>query len=734
MTRNNWIVVGLAYIVGLWSTRLVNYPIANLDRTYLYSLLLLLLGLIIFTVRLRHRTRNILSAVVVALFAVVYLQIRTPQPLYNDVSYQITQSDRQLVELRGKVLTEPRLNDRQALKFLFQAKAIDDREKVSGKLYATLPLLQGTGIYPGQELSLTGYLYLPQPATNSYGFDFQQYLARQGVFAGIQGTEANFEPVVLKWSWSLLRQRIIRTHLQGLGSPKGQLVSSMVLGRKAVDLPGEIRDRFIVSGLAHVLAASGFHVSLLLGIILKLTTRMAKKPRLIIGLGTLIVYLGLTGMQTSVIRACLMGAAALLALTMDTKVKPLGSLLVAATIILLFDPLSIGDLSFKLSFLATFGLIVTLPVLQNKLDWLPSTLATIVAIPLAASVWVLPLLCYEFNTLATYSLVVNIICTPIIVLISLGGMISAIAGLIVPAVGSAIASLLFYPTTLLMAITQFCSSLPRSSWSVGGMPLSILLVTYGLFGLIWLSKWWQARWWVGLMLPIILTMATIIYSSTQIQISVLATSNAPVVVVQDRGEVIVINSGKSDLKYTVLPFLTQQGINRIERGIAIDRNSNSPKAWQTIDSHANVGSIYQTAANGNLSDFKIETRPLSETIVTKSARLSMDEELAIAHLQIADNTWLVLGKPDKIESDRVISYIKQYHLSSQHPILVWSGNIAPAWLERLKPQMAITSERQIDLLTVEMLRQKQIEYYNTTIEGEISWTPRSGFRHKDNNF
>ena len=314
MTRNNWIVVGLAYIVGLWSTSIVSYPIADLDRGHLWLLLLVLLGLTTSATKLKQgKIRTGISTVIVAIVAVVYLQIRTPQPQYNDLSYQVVKGDRQLVELTGKVLTEPRLNDRHLLKFLLQARAIGNGESVSGKVYTTLPLLQGTGIYPGQELSLTGYLYLPQPANNSYGFDFQQYLARQGVFAGIQGITASFEPIVPQWSWSRLRLRIIRTHLQGLGSPRGQLVSSMILGRRAVDLPGDIRDRFIVSGLAHVLAASGFHVSLLLGIILKLTMRMAAKPRLVIGLGTLIVYLGLTGMQASVMRACLMGAAALLA-------------------------------------------------------------------------------------------------------------------------------------------------------------------------------------------------------------------------------------------------------------------------------------------------------------------------------------------------------------------------------------------------------------------------------------
>ena len=741
MTRNNWIVVGLAYIVGLWSTSLVNYPIADWDRGHLWLLLVVLLGLTIPATKSKPDKIWIsISAVIVATVAVVYLQIRTPQPQYNDVSYQVAKGDRQLVELRGKVLTEPRLNDRQALKFLLRATAMGNGESVSGKIYATLPLLQGTGIYPGQELSLTGYLYLPRSPNNTYDFDFQKYLARQGVFAGIRGTAADFEPVIPQWSWSRLRQRIIRTHLQGLGSPKGQLVSSMVLGRRAVDLPGDIRDRFIVAGLAHVLAASGFHVSLLLGIVLKLTIRVAAKPRLAIGIGTLSIYLGLTGMQASVMRACLMGAAALLALTTNTKVKPLGCLLMAAIVILLFDPLLLGDLSFKLSFLATFGLIVTLPALQNKLDWLPSTIATIVAIPLAASVWVLPLLCYEFNTLATYSLIVNTICTPLIVVISLGGMISAIAGLISPVVGSAIASSLYYPTTLLMAVTQFCSTLPGSNWSVGRMPLGFLLFTYGLFGLIWLSQWWQKRWCLGLVLPMILVMATIIHNSTRVQISVLATQNVPVVVVRDRGEVILINSGKErQAKYTVLPFLAQQGINYIDYGVAIDHRSNSPAAWELVNFGARVRSIYEYELANILWGYEIENGGY-EQIETKSVSLNVNEELAIAKIQAANYTWLILNQADKLTGDRLTQYIEQQNLNLQNTILVWSGDISQTLIEQLKPQIAIAVDANVAPEIRQMLQQKQVEYYNTALEGGIDWTLQPGFGNKtqeldrDNNF
>lgn len=735
MTRTNWIIIGLAYIIGLLSTSLVAASTFGLTLKQLVVLSIALIGLALL-IEIAQRTSNLASkikpriliaAVMVAIFAVGYFQLRIPRPKYNDISYQITKSDRPLVEVIGTVINEPRLNDRQGLKFWLKVAKING-ETVSGKLYGTLPLLQGTGIHPGQQLNLTGFLYLPTAASNPKGFDFKQYLARQGIFAGIQGTEAMFIEQKPGWGWWQLRQRIVRSQLQGLGSPVGQLVSSIVLGGKAVDLPGDIRDRFIAAGLAHVLAASGFQVSLLLGIVLKLTESMAARPRLAIGVGTLVAYLGLTGIQASVLRAALMGVAVLLALTMETKVKPLGSLFLAAVIILLFDPLLIQDLGFQLSFLATLGLIVTLPPLQAKLDWLPTTIASLVAVPLAASIWVLPLLCYQFNTLATYSIGINILCTPLITIISLGGMISAMLALISPAVGSAIASLLFYPTKLLIGITEFCTSLPGNTWAVGQMPVAILIVIYGLFILIWCNQWWQKRWWLGSLLPVVVMITIAFSNATQVQIAILASRQSPIIVVQDRSQVMLINSGQDNqAKYTVLPFLAQQGINTIDYGLAYDHSSNSPSEWQKISQRVVTKAILTSAAN-NLPELKIARRETIPEIITKSTHLTMDEDLTLTQIKVGSDNWLIIDQPATTgqTKQKIADYIKQHNLTAQHPILVSSGDIPAPWLELLQPKMAIAFKDNLTPKTRQILQQKRIEFHNLALEPIIRWNPDQG--------
>ncbi len=737
MNRHSWIILCLTYIVSLLSTNLFAFSSSGFTGQQLIWLIAGSLSLSAIAVlvdngfgkgtpaklnALKIITRAYkqwLGTALVAILAIAYFQMRIPQPHSNDISYQVTASNSEFVTVAGKVLTEPRLNDNQRLKFLLKAARIGDKEQVSGKIYATLPLLQGTGIYPGQNLKLKGSLYLPQAAKTPSGFDFQEYLARQGVFAGIQGSEAVFsEQTEPSWGWWKLRRRIVRSQLKGLGSPMGQLVSSMILGRKAVDLPTDIRDRFIEAGLAHVLAASGFHVSLLLGIILKITNRLAAKPRLVIGIGTLLVYLGLTGIQASVFRACLMGVAVLIALVMDTKVKPLGSLLLAATIILLFNPLFISDLGFQLSFLATFGLIVTMPGLIARLDWLPPMIATLVAVPLAATVWVLPLLSYKFNSVATYSVIVNIICTPLITVISLGGMISAIAALIMPIVGSAIAWVLLYPTLLLMAIISFFSSLPVSSWAIGQISLGVLLTIYGLFLLVLVSNWWRKHLKLVLLGVLTSIIVPITYQHFNLtQITVLPAQPEPIIVIQDQGKVVLINTGEpKDIKYSLLPFLTNQGVNQINYAIS---SPGVESNWSAISDRLPIEHLVANPNSEPLAPSSKKSQvQFKQVIATKSLTILFDRQLSILKLDTAMNTWLILNntKPD---ADRLQQYI-QAGSNQKLPILV-SNKIEAAWL-KLQPQSIIASNKPQEITRRD---RDKIQVYNLQ-EGVVHWTPHDG--------
>lgn len=763
MSPANGFLISLAYVFGLLLTATLGLPIRTVSwmECGLLSLGVVVLGIVAAIAVPRFwptgpQPKLWLIAGIVVAFALLYFQARVPKPTGNDISqfirsrYGIVQE--QVVTVQGKVKSIPRLTRSSKAQFWLEAtqlNEVESRDKVgatskgvTGKLYVTIPMLQATGLYPGQTISVTGVLYKPKPPSNPGAFDFGTFLAKEGAFAGFSGRQVVFfeEGQGQPWGWWKLRQRIIRAQVRNLGSPAGQLVSSMVLGNRAVDIPYDIRDQFVQSGLAHALAASGTQTSLILGLILVLTKRFPVKVQLTFGTSALVIFVCLTGLQASVLRAAIMGFGALVALVTQRKVKPLGSLLLAATMLLVFNPLWIWDLGFQLSFLATLGLLLTAPHLTKQLDWLPITLASLIAITVAAASWTLPLQLYVFNMFAPYSIAANIICAPLIAVISIGSIISTLAALISPLLGSAMAGLLYYPTHLLIALVHFFNNLSGSSVTVGKISLIQVLLLYGLLGISSINVNWRPRWWLaGLVAMTIVALPVMQTKISQFQVTVLATEQEQVLVIQDRGKVALVNTGEADtVNFTVLPFLHKEGVNQIDWAIAVDDEPRLKSGWLQILQSLPVKTFYDNAVPQSSSS---ETKTIISTIqaqkgnyqqITKELKMFLGStpievinfDPLVLQLQIRYESWLLLGEM-KLEVQQQL--VKNRSLPSVN-VLCWSGEqLSPDLLKALQPKIAIASSKIVDLDTAKLLQKSQIPIYWTGRDGAIQWTPQDGF-------
>ncbi|MEM8605004.1 MAG: ComEC/Rec2 family competence protein, partial [Cyanobacteria bacterium P01_H01_bin.121] len=604
----NSLILILAYVVGLMATVMP----AQLGVLNLSSLGLLILGIIAAGVvprywRVGPRSRLWLTAGVIACLAGLYFNWRLPQPSTSDISQllTLTENPSQIVTVQGRIQKTPRLTRSQRVQFWLkvqQAIALEDIPQVEtetetetvqpanqdwrGKVYVTVPLLQGTGLHPGEWVSVTGRLYQPQASSNPGGFDFRAYLERQGSFAGLKGDRLEIIDVQtgLRFGWWQIRDRIIRTQTLAMGSPAGPLVSAMVLGNRVVDLPFRIRDQFARLGLAHTIAASGFHVSLILGVVLWLAKRRSPRVRFFTGLTALLLYIGLTGLQPSILRASIMGIGALVGMLLDRSTKPLGALLFAAVLLLIWNPLWIWDLGFQLSFLATFGLLTTAPAIVKRLDWLPPIIANLLAVPLAAMLWTLPLQLHVFGIFSPYSIIINILATPFIWALSLGGVLSSLAALIWQPLGLGLAWILQYPAQALITGVATFNVLPGSSVALGKASLLQVAALYSLMGSVTLLRPgpWKWRAIALVMLGVILIPAWY-RQSLLVQTTIFANTEPPTMLVQDQGTIGLINSGgETTARYVVLPFLRHQGINEIHWAVNTSNTSDNLQGWLRI--------------------------------------------------------------------------------------------------------------------------------------------------------
>ena len=502
MTSWGPLVICLGYILGLLSTGIgigyLNQPIAA------YGLLGIGLGCSIWMPkrwRLGPTRRQWLLGGIISLVGAAYCLWRIPQPALDDVS-RYTPGN---YSAYGEVISLPQVNRNGKGKFWLDTHGIQNRAKdadvvsrqpASGKLYITAPLGKTENLYPGQVVKVTGRLYEPSTANAPGEFDFKAYLAKQGSFAGLGAKYIDTVPntgTPQPGLWQV-RQRIVRAQGRWLGD-NGALISAMVLGRRAVDLPYELRDAFIEAGLAHTLAASGFHVALILSLVLAALNWKPARTQAMGGSIALLIYVGLTGLQPSVMRAAVMGFGAMLALALDRKVKPLSCLSLAAFLLLIWNPRWIWDIGFQLSVAATLGLMVMATALAKRLDWMPSAIATILSVPIAAYIWTLPLQLHHFGVIPPYSIVLNTIATPLVIVIGQGGFISAMVSLIWPLAGSAIAWLLAIPVQLLITLVNLFNQLPGHQLEFQNISVWLVVTLYGFYGMttLWLIHRSRAR-------------------------------------------------------------------------------------------------------------------------------------------------------------------------------------------------------------------------------------------------
>jgi competence protein ComEC len=741
------IVLCLAYVIGLlitfnpivrWGMILVAIPLAwILPKFWKQS----------------PKWQLWLAAIAIAGCASFYLEFRIPQIAANDISRYIPataeRGTSQFTIVQGVVDSYPRVTRNQNSQFWLNATQLNDIQgeieagklrpadvsrPVSGRVYVTVPLQSGTGLQPGVEVSITGTLYLPQANANPGGFSFRDYLSQSGGFAGMRGVQLRVpdESQTQKWSWGKLRQRIAAAQVKWLDVPIGPLVTAMVLGSDAVDLPFDLRDRFVRVGLAHALAASGFQVSLILNAILSLTRkRLSVVGQFNLGVVALLVFLGLTGFQPAVVRSVVMGLAVLIALRTKRKINPLSSLLIAGTLLLIINPFWIWDVGFELSFLATLGLVVTVEPLQQKLDWLPPTIADLITVPLAASIWTLPIQLYVFKVFPLYSLPANVLTSPLISIISIGGTVGAAVGSIVPILGSAISWLLYPPTQLLIWIIDLFNYLPHTSFAVGQISLWQLFALYGVILAVWAVPKLQQHWKLSTLLGILIIIIPLaIWKTNELQITALASNDRQILAIQDRGHTILINSGNESVtRFVMLPFLQQQAINQIDRAIDFNRDPAQLNSWQTLTAAMPIHEFYSIGEDSQaVGAIKFQPLPVGKSYkFDRVAITTIKTSPAIFQIEIPefDQKWLVIGDDT---ADRAQPAIDLERLTPAQ-ILYWSGaKLTNRSILSINPKVAIAATANPDLETLRLLEKNKVTVYYTGRDGAIQWTTKDGFK------
>lgn len=235
------------------------------------------------------------------------------------------------------------------------------------------------------------------------------------------------------------------------------------------------------TGTTHLTAVSGANCSLILGglVLFARSFRLARGVAAIVALGGLAAFVMMVGPDASVLRAAVMGAIGLTALTGGRRGRSLGFLCLAVTGLLILDPTLGMSIGFLLSVLATLGIVLLArPIASWAPACVPSWLASAIAVPLAAQLLCSPVIVALQPQFSSYSLITNVTVAPFVAPVTVLGTIAVPLVPLLPWLAIVPVAIAGTSAGAVAAIARFFSALPGAAlpWPEGFPGIATMLL------------------------------------------------------------------------------------------------------------------------------------------------------------------------------------------------------------------------------------------------------------------
>ena len=313
----------------------------------------------------RHRKTLIIAAVCLLALAGGVLRYQSSLHTVDSTMLQFY-NGRGDIKVTGKVADYPQAKG-SSLEFKFSASEISVSGNVtgiSGNALVRVPFYRQ--YHYGDLLELRGK---PQTPEQYEGFDYQDFLANQGIYSVINYPGATLLDTgkgIAPMAWIYgLRERLAESLSACLPEPQGSLACAILLGLRG-SLPDSLLQSFYATGTTHLIAISGMNLTIVLGMIFAAAIWLFGRRNglyIWISLTLIWLYTMLTGMPSTMVRATIMGSVFLLAELLGRQRSGPAALALAGALMAAVDPAVLRDVSFQLSFLSMLGLVYITPYL-----------------------------------------------------------------------------------------------------------------------------------------------------------------------------------------------------------------------------------------------------------------------------------------------------------------------------------------------------------------------------------
>jgi len=342
-------------------------------------------------------------------------------------------NDKEEITFTGIVTKDPdiRIDKTNLIISARKLKSENEEKRVSGKVLVSVEK------YPeyqyGDELEISGKLKTPIVFED---FNYKEFLDKDDIYSVcykpeirlVSSDNGNFIYRNLFNFKNKLKKIIARI----LPEPESSFLSALLLGIKG-SIPKDILDNFSKTGTSHIIAISGLHITILLGVISYLLSSVSRKNSFWIILGFIICFVIISGAKSSVIRASFLGSMALFG-KLTGRIPRFRNILIGiACIILLASPKLLRyDIGFQLSFLAVVGIVYIMPLLKDKLEKIPSLfgIKDLILVTVSAQITTTPIIMYNLHNISLVAPLVNLFILPILPIVMILGLLALSTGLI----------------------------------------------------------------------------------------------------------------------------------------------------------------------------------------------------------------------------------------------------------------------------------------------------------------
>ncbi len=356
-------------------------------------------------------------------------------------------------------------------------------KKIDGLVLISMPR------YPeyeyGDFLEIEGDLIRPEKIED---FDYDKYLARYNIYSVmyqpyLKLLQHNEESLFYAHIFSLKKK--VETILNKIfPEPYASFEAGLLLGSRK-GIPDNLMAKFNITGLTHIIAISGYNITLIISMISGFLVFLPKKQQIIISITVITIFVIFVGASSAVVRAGIMGIIALSAIWFSRKSFISITLVFTAFVMSLFNPkILVYDVGFQLSFLATVGLIYVSPLIGKYLNF-PNFfgIRESFLLTMSAQIAAVPIILLNFERLSLVSPLANVLIAPFVPLAMMFGAIAFLVAVVSLSLGKIFALPAILALKIIIFFTEICAKLPYASVDVKWFK-GVLVVLYYCF-LMW---------------------------------------------------------------------------------------------------------------------------------------------------------------------------------------------------------------------------------------------------------